>query len=301
MLAEQKLGGYSSRYRFTGKELDPLSGLYDFGARYYDPRLSVWFGVDPMASEFPSQSPYNYVENNPIRYIDPTGAYKIDPKFAKSHPGLVKLINYVLPQLAINVKVREAWKAETGLSDRDFNNMVTPGQGPWLTPSVSNPNDPYAHGPYTDEKTQTAFNRGEMGVDFKNNIFLGPDDSGLAKFESDFSQAMQSCDPGCVEESMFVLSMAIVHESGHWGVLNNPKAPDGGRDIHNGGVERGSRLEYKAFRSTWDPKGYRDDNIIGNFGLMNKGLNIVVGMMTGNLDLLSGNSQKAFVKDPNQP
>ncbi|MBK9378645.1 MAG: hypothetical protein IPM86_10595 [Saprospiraceae bacterium] len=41
-MAEQKLGGYSSRYRFTGKELDPLSGLYDFGARYYDPRLSVW-------------------------------------------------------------------------------------------------------------------------------------------------------------------------------------------------------------------------------------------------------------------
>ncbi|MBX7162186.1 MAG: hypothetical protein K1X49_00725 [Saprospiraceae bacterium] len=41
------------RYRFTGKELDPLIGLYDFGARYYDPRLSVWFGVDPLAEKAP--------------------------------------------------------------------------------------------------------------------------------------------------------------------------------------------------------------------------------------------------------
>ena len=72
-MAEQKLGGYSSRYRFTGKELDPLSGLYDFGARYYDPRLSVWFGVDPLAEKYPAWSPFSYTLNNPIRFTDPTG------------------------------------------------------------------------------------------------------------------------------------------------------------------------------------------------------------------------------------
>jgi RHS repeat-associated protein len=206
-----------NKYRYNGKEYveDMNWKVLDYGARSMDPTIGRFLHVDLLAGKFPSQSPYNYVENNPIRYIDPTGAYKIDPKFAKSHPGLVKLINYVLPQLAYNAKVRDAWTRETGLSNQDFYNMVTPGQGPWLTPSVSNPKDPYAHGPYTDEKTQTGFNRGEMGVDYKNNIFLGPDDSGLAKFESDFSQAMQSCDPSCVEESMFVLSMAIVHESGH--------------------------------------------------------------------------------------
>jgi RHS repeat-associated protein len=72
-MAEQKLGSYSSRYRFTGKELDPLSGLYDFGARYYDPRLSVWFGVDPLAEKYPAWNPYNYTMNNPINLIDPIG------------------------------------------------------------------------------------------------------------------------------------------------------------------------------------------------------------------------------------
>ncbi len=73
-MAEQKLGGYSSRYRFTGKELDPLSGLYDFGARYYDPRLSVWFGVDPpRADKYAGWSPFTYTANNPIKFIDPDG------------------------------------------------------------------------------------------------------------------------------------------------------------------------------------------------------------------------------------
>jgi uncharacterized protein RhaS with RHS repeats len=46
-------------------------------ARYYDPTLGLFHGVDPLAHKYPSQSPYNYVENNPIKYIDPYGREKI--------------------------------------------------------------------------------------------------------------------------------------------------------------------------------------------------------------------------------
>ena len=35
--------------------------------------ISRWLSPDPLTSEFPSWSPYNYVENNPINLIDPTG------------------------------------------------------------------------------------------------------------------------------------------------------------------------------------------------------------------------------------
>jgi len=35
-------------YRFTGKEYDQEAGLYYFGARYYEPRLSVWVSADPI-------------------------------------------------------------------------------------------------------------------------------------------------------------------------------------------------------------------------------------------------------------
>ena len=36
-------------FKFNGKELDEESGLYYYGARYYDPRLSIWASVDPLA------------------------------------------------------------------------------------------------------------------------------------------------------------------------------------------------------------------------------------------------------------
>ncbi|QMU64158.1 MAG: hypothetical protein GKR88_07580 [Flavobacteriaceae bacterium] len=35
--------------------------------------VSRWFSPDPLSDEFPSWSPYNFVKNNPIVYIDPTG------------------------------------------------------------------------------------------------------------------------------------------------------------------------------------------------------------------------------------
>ena len=72
-MAEQKAGGYSTKYRFTSKEVDEETGLYYFGARYYDPRISLWYGVDPMADEFPDYNPFNYTFNNPIVLKDPDG------------------------------------------------------------------------------------------------------------------------------------------------------------------------------------------------------------------------------------
>ncbi|OUR97633.1 hypothetical protein A9Q86_15585 [Flavobacteriales bacterium 33_180_T64] len=64
---------YENRYKFNGKELDTETGLYYYGARYYNPSTSVWLSVDPMADAMPSWNSYNYTMQNPINLIDPDG------------------------------------------------------------------------------------------------------------------------------------------------------------------------------------------------------------------------------------
>jgi RHS repeat-associated protein len=82
-MAEQMGNGYfQSPYKFNGKELDVETGLYYYGARYYDPRTSGWLSVDLLAGNHYSHTPYHYCFNNPIKLIDPFGN---DTSFADNH------------------------------------------------------------------------------------------------------------------------------------------------------------------------------------------------------------------------
>jgi RHS repeat-associated protein len=60
-------------YKFNGKEKDEETGLYYYGARYYNGDDQVWMGVDPLWEEYPDLSPYAYCSNNPVNRIDPDG------------------------------------------------------------------------------------------------------------------------------------------------------------------------------------------------------------------------------------
>ena len=62
--------------RFTDQILDVETGLYYYGARYYDPQLGRFIQADTVTPDTydPQQlNRYTYVNNNPFKYIDPTG------------------------------------------------------------------------------------------------------------------------------------------------------------------------------------------------------------------------------------
>jgi RHS repeat-associated protein len=99
MAFKQRLYYRKKREKFTGKELDPETGLYYYGARYLDPKTSRWLSGDPAMGEYFPVAPvndeakkrngnlpgqggvfnyvnlhaYHYAGNNPVKYVDPDG------------------------------------------------------------------------------------------------------------------------------------------------------------------------------------------------------------------------------------
>jgi len=86
-------------HSYTGKEFDAETGLYYYGARYYDPTIGRFISVDPVGGK--PQNPqtwnrYAYTLNNPYKYVDPDGR---DPK------AVADAIRFGTPMLAIPMPV----------------------------------------------------------------------------------------------------------------------------------------------------------------------------------------------------
>ena len=73
VFVEERNNIWNTPYLFNAKEFDEETGMYYYGARYYNPRLSIWLSNDSEEDKHPNSTTYCYAANNPIKFIDPDG------------------------------------------------------------------------------------------------------------------------------------------------------------------------------------------------------------------------------------
>ena len=69
---------------YTGKPEEEALGLSYFGARWYNPKLGRFMGMDPVeaqAENLHSFNRYAYANNNPYKFVDPDGNSPLDVGF----------------------------------------------------------------------------------------------------------------------------------------------------------------------------------------------------------------------------
>ena len=82
---EEHSNTHRTPYLYNAKELDEETGLYYYGARYYDSKTQVWQSTDPISEDYPAWSPYHYTFLSPVNYSDPDG--READKFVEKIPG----------------------------------------------------------------------------------------------------------------------------------------------------------------------------------------------------------------------
>ena len=126
---EERNNSWNTPYLFNGKELDEETGLYYYGARYYNPRESVWLSVDPLSGYNPvlerehyidgqhnggvynsfNHNTYGYCYQSPVLLVDPNG------KQTEFHDA------YLSPAELTGAAINEVRSAVSNIANRVIN------------------------------------------------------------------------------------------------------------------------------------------------------------------------------------
>jgi RHS repeat-associated protein len=82
-------GSAPTRYTYTGREIDPESGLFYYRARWYGPTGGRFLSEDPIGLDG-GINLYGYVENDPLAMTDPSGLCPYDKNKAARCAALVR-------------------------------------------------------------------------------------------------------------------------------------------------------------------------------------------------------------------
>ena len=111
-----------NHYRFSSKELDPLSGDYYFGFRFYAPNLQRWRNADPIGL-WGGLNMHQFAHNSPLSSVDPYGLSWLGDRMSEVGQGLYDLMmgDY---SGGYNQYSKGALDAQLGVVDIDRNNNV---------------------------------------------------------------------------------------------------------------------------------------------------------------------------------
>ena len=148
LLVDEHSSSEEMPYKFNGKEFDEETGLYYYGARYMDPKISMWLGVDPLMEKYPNVTGYCYTMDNPIKFIDPNGK---ETYVIKNKTGTYTVVGGILNN---NRGIYIASKDKSGKytikgemigistsTTTFYNTDANKGKGGWAIGAQINPND----------------------------------------------------------------------------------------------------------------------------------------------------------------
>jgi RHS repeat-associated protein len=93
---------------FTGQRFDGTIGLYDYGARWYDPALGRFISADPIVPEPGNPQAlnrYTYTYNNPLKYTDPSG-YIAENEYEEA----MRIIMLLQGEYGVSILVDFGWR-----------------------------------------------------------------------------------------------------------------------------------------------------------------------------------------------
>ena len=126
---------FDTNYQFTGQEKDPLSELYNYNARFYEPMTGRFTQTDPLQNYLvspelqektnkeleeilanPQQlNSYGYTAGNPVNFVDPTGEFNRETGEVEAGDTLSKIFG-------------DQWREVAEYNNLENPNLIYPGQ-----------------------------------------------------------------------------------------------------------------------------------------------------------------------------